>query len=417
MLKKTIKSLLFVSVASILLCIPAINTYAFGNDLGISSLSATSTTVLEGQAVTFYTKISNNSAYDLKGVVKFYNPTIGQIGSDQITSVIHGNTDDVFVTWYPTKLGTFEIYSAVDPWNTTDDDPSNNNTSITITVLQDTDRDGITNADDDDDDGDGILDEEDPFPLSAGEWEDSDGDGTGNNSDPDDDNDGRIDEEDAFPLDPLEKEDTDEDGIGNNADEDDDNDGVLDIDEPELKTDPLNADTDGDSIKDGEDAFPLNPEEQYDYDKDGIGDNADEDDDNDGLLDLEDPNDHNKGPVIKINGPQSIVFLNKEFTLNGGDSFDEDGEIKEIQWTVNEKEILLGDTLNYTFPNEGEQKITIKVFDNDKEWRNQDLFVSVINIDTYLTGFLIIIVIFLAILNIFYYSSLAKKVLSKLIKK
>jgi hypothetical protein len=61
--------------------------------MGISSLSTTSTTVLEGQAVTFYAKISNNSAYDLKGVVKFYNPAIGQIGSDQIASVIHGQSE------------------------------------------------------------------------------------------------------------------------------------------------------------------------------------------------------------------------------------------------------------------------------------------------------------------------------------
>ncbi|MGQ0733782.1 MAG: PxKF domain-containing protein, partial [Acidobacteriota bacterium] len=65
---------------------------------------------------------------------------------------------------------------------------------------------------------------------------------------------------DAFPLDPRESVDTDRDGIGNNADLDDDGDGVPDT----------------------TDAFPLDPSESVDTDGDGVGDNADSDDDNDG---------------------------------------------------------------------------------------------------------------------------------------
>lgn len=82
----------------------------------------------------------------------------------------------------------------------------------------------------------------------------------------DSDGDGVLDKDDAFPADPTETLDTDKDGIGNNADTDDDNDGVLDAD----------------------DAFPLDASESVDTDNDGIGNNADTDDDNDGVLDTDD---------------------------------------------------------------------------------------------------------------------------------
>ena len=66
-------------------------------------------------------------------------------------------------------------------------------------------------------------------PSHRTEWADTDSDGTGNNADTDDDNDGTPDGEDAFPLDSNEDTDTDGDGIGNNADLDDDGDGVGDV--------------------------------------------------------------------------------------------------------------------------------------------------------------------------------------------
>ncbi|MEK7731256.1 MAG: hypothetical protein AAB363_05295, partial [Planctomycetota bacterium] len=93
---------------------------------------------------------------------------------------------------------------------------------------------------------------------------DTDDDGTGDNSDPDDDGDGVSDGDDEFPLDPEESTDTDGDGDGDTADPDDDNDGVLD----------------------GQDAFPLDPTEARDSDGDGVGDNADPDS----------PDDRNTGP-------------------------------------------------------------------------------------------------------------------------
>lgn len=87
---------------------------------------------------------------------------------------------------------------------------------------------------------------------------------------PDRDGDGRFDGLDAFPDDPGETTDFDRDGIGDNADPDDDNDGVADTN----------------------DALPRNPAESADFDADGTGDNADPDDDNDGLPDVIDPFPH-----------------------------------------------------------------------------------------------------------------------------
>ncbi|MDP2560630.1 hypothetical protein [Psychrobium sp. 1_MG-2023] len=80
------------------------------------------------------------------------------------------------------------------------------------------------------------------------------------------DNDSVLDTDDAFPFDSTESVDSDKDGVGNNADDDDDNDKVLDVN----------------------DAFPTDATESVDTDKDGIGNNADKDDDNDKVLDTND---------------------------------------------------------------------------------------------------------------------------------
>lgn len=87
----------------------------------------------------------------------------------------------------------------------------------------------------------------------------------------DSDGDGVNDEDDAFPNDPNEHVDTDRDGIGNNADTDDDNDGYTDADEVAAGTDPLD-----------ENSVPS------DNDGDFISDVTDTDDDNDGVADAVD---------------------------------------------------------------------------------------------------------------------------------
>jgi uncharacterized repeat protein (TIGR02543 family) len=67
---------------------------------------------------------------------------------------------------------------------------------------------------------------------------------------------------------------------------DTDGDGLTNFQEiVEHGTNPTLPDTDGDTVKDGADAFPLDPVETLDTDHDGTGDNADTDDDGDGFLD------------------------------------------------------------------------------------------------------------------------------------
>lgn len=67
----------------------------------------------------------------------------------------------------------------------------------------------------------------------------------------DTDADGVRDFQDDLPLDKMETVDTDRDGTGDNADDDDDGDGLPDDVETELGLDPLLRDTDSDGMEDG----------------------------------------------------------------------------------------------------------------------------------------------------------------------
>ncbi len=392
---------------------------SFSKDISINPNSVRLSTdrVLEGNAVRIYATIINNSGYDLRGNVQFYDQTAGrQIGSDQTVSILANGSDDVFVDWIPYFEGTHYIQLSIDPWEASGDNPDNNYGSISANVLKDTDWDGITDEDDTDDDNDGVLDEEDDFPLDSKEQIDTDGDRIGNNADEDDDNDSHLDEEDAFPLNPMEWDDTDKDGIGDNEDDDNDNDGLTNDEEQKLGTDPLNPDSDGDSVLDEEDAFPLDQSEQYDYDLDGIGDNKDEDDDNDGVLDVDDIDDHNKGPIIEIAGNTAFAFLNREINLSAVNSFDEDGEILEYKWYVNGDEPIESKVLSMVVEDNNPQSIKLVLVDDKNESRERYVELSVFDLDFYLISFLLLIIIFLAIIINIKYSSWAKKLLKKLKK-
>jgi len=102
----------------------------------------------------------------------------------------------------------------------------------------------------------------------------------------DQDGDGVNDDLDAFPFDPTESSDNDKDGIGDNADPDDDNDGWSDAEEKAYGTDPKDPNN-----------KPL------DTDGDGTTDSFDTDDDNDGWSDTKegtygtDPQDANSKPL------------------------------------------------------------------------------------------------------------------------
>lgn len=78
---------------------------------------------------------------------------------------------------------------------------------------------------------------------------------------------------------------------------DDDDDGLTNFQEiVETGTDPTKPDTDGDGAKDGADAFPHDPVETLDTDRDGTGDNADTDDDGDGYSDEDEITIHHTNP-------------------------------------------------------------------------------------------------------------------------
>jgi hypothetical protein len=392
---------------------------SFGKDISINPNSVRLSTdrVLEGNAVRIYATITNNSGYDLRGNVQFQDQTAGkQIGSDQTVSILANGSDDVFVDWIPYFEGIHHIQLSIDPWESSGDNPDNNYGSISANVLKDTDWDGIVDEEDTDDDNDGVLDEEDHFPLDSKEQIDTDGDRIGNNADEDDDNDSHLDEKDAFPLDSMEWDDTDGDGIGDNTDDDNDNDGLSNNDEEKLGTDPKNPDHDGDTVLDGDDAFPLDQSEQYDYDKDGIGDNKDNDDDDDGVLDEDDIDDHNKGPIIKIDGNTTFAFLNREIYLSAVNSFDEDGEISAYKWYVNGDEPIEGEELSMVVKESNPQNIKLVLTDDKNETRERYVELSVIDLDFYLISFLLLIIIFLAIIINIKYSSWAKKLLKKLKK-
>jgi len=154
-------------------------------------------------------------------------------------------------------------------------DADDNDATNPGTTFVDTDGDGVGNDTDTDDDNDGVPDTEDAFSTDASEQKDQDGDGVGDNADTDIDGDGVTNADDKFPRDPFETIDTDGDGIGNNADMDDDGDGVDDLFEEQNGSDPLNNDTDGDGVLDNVDENPTDPTVQFDSDKDGIDNTAD----------------------------------------------------------------------------------------------------------------------------------------------
>ena len=92
-----------------------------------------------------------------------------------------------------------------------------------------------------------------------------------------------------FPLDPNERFDLDEDGIGDQSDNCQviSNPSQTDTDNDSIG-DACDRDDDDDGVLDDEDAFPLDPSESVDTDSDNIGNNADDDDDGDGVQDTDD---------------------------------------------------------------------------------------------------------------------------------
>ncbi len=304
----------------------------FNKDLSIEPGSVnTVNDILVGRTVRIYATVTNNSNQDLFGVVKFYDEN-GKIfvGEDQPVSVIAKKTDDVFVDWDSSSVGSHPISVRVIPWHEDGDDPNNN--KITKVIFVDTD---------------------------------SDGDGLGDRNDNDDDNDGVNDNDDAFPFDPNESEDTDGDGIGNNADEDDDNDGISDI----VDIFPLDVgesdDRDGDGVGDNSDAFPDDPNESKDSDGDGLGDNAD-------------PDNTNHGPIPHIETEKTTVGRGKVISFNALSSRDPDGEVIDYKWDFGDGTEVTGVIVDHIFEETGDYNVTLKVTDDKGEEREQVVNIKVV---------------------------------------
>ncbi len=205
--------------------------------------------------------------------------------------------------------------------NTVENNLLNASSGISCSMLEDCDGDLVVDGEEaalqcfvkPDCDNDRFADNNDAFPLNPAEWRDDDKDGIGNNNDncvsvanpdqintdraedggdacdPDDDNDGFVDTNDAFPLNPAEWRDDDKDGIGNNRD------NCVSVANPDQRNtdndlnggDACDEDDDNDGFVDSLDAFPLDGTEWEDTDNDKKGNNADPDDDNDDLLDTD----------------------------------------------------------------------------------------------------------------------------------
>lgn len=398
-----------------ILLLPQIASAAFAGDLAIyaENVRFTKSEILEGQTVRIYTTVTSLSNQDLLGSVKFTDETDKkQIGSDQPVSIFAKKTDDVFVDWTPTTLGTHTITIQLAPWKPEIDDPGNNTIEKTVTVYADTDHDGIPNSRDPDDDNDGVPDTQDLFPLNSKESKDSDNDGIGDKADTDDDNDGTPDINDDLPTNPKETVDTDKDGIGNNEDTDDDNDGISDQEEVKKGLNPLSPDTDGDGINDKNDPFPLNPAENSDYDKDGVGDNADADDDNDGIADISDSFPKNKAPIAKFT-PKYFVALNGPISFDASTSKDPDGEVKKYVWTFDKKDAREGQKVDFKFPSPGEHEVVLKITDSAGETASLTRTVYALNLFFFFQLFLFLILLLLALLIIFKYTLPAKKRLKR----
>ncbi|MDC3331414.1 hypothetical protein OAV43_04365, partial [Pseudomonadales bacterium] len=121
------------------------------------------------------------------------------------------------------------------------------------------------------------------FTLSVTNTNEGSGSIVWNTSTGDRDNDGVPDDIDAFPNDPAASVDTDGDGLPDRW-----NIGAFAEDSTSTPALIKDMDDDGDGVLDSVDQRPLDASEAFDFDGDGIGDNADTDDDDDGYNDAVD---------------------------------------------------------------------------------------------------------------------------------
>lgn len=370
------KKLLHALLVFTLMVLIAPHAFAVGGDLAInaSNVKFSTTGYIQGTNTRIWITVQNNSPYDLLGSVRI-TANGEAVAGDQPVSVLGNKTDDVFIDWVPSKIGTYDLVINLIPWESQGDDPSNNTVIQQVYVEQDTDRDGIPDSRDDDKDGDGVKNEEDSYPDDSTEWKDTDGDSMGNNTDTDDDNDGVLDTDDDLPEDPLHSKDLDKDGIADEEDEDIDGDGLLNEEEDDIGTDPLIVDTDSDHIGDKEDPFPLDPKEWSDMDSDGTGDNTDADIDGDGTQNTEDVDPSNPSPTAEVDDKVMLADIGEEVTFDASLSTD-DSEIVKYVWQIGDQ-TLEGAVVKQAFDSKGLQIATLTVYDQNGQSDSMEVRVRV----------------------------------------
>jgi uncharacterized repeat protein (TIGR02543 family) len=129
---------------------------------------------------------------------------------------------------------------------------------------------------------------------------------------------------------------------------DDDGDGLTNFQEiVEYGTNPTLPDTDGDGAKDGADAFPLDPAETLDTDRDGTGDNADTDDDGDGYSDTDETTTYHTNPKRADSDGDGLTDpaeLETHHTNPNVADTDNDGLRDGEEFTTYHTNPLIGDT-------------------------------------------------------------------------
>lgn len=166
------------------------DTGASACDLVIApgSLVVAQASVMLGQRVKIYVTLDGVCGDDIEGAATFFEQG-SAIGSKPFSIRSSGKSEEVWMSWIPSKEGSREI--RVDAVGSTDNPPLSLNRSASIGVIvdRDTDSDGIPDRIDTDRDNDGLSDEEeakiktDPLRMDT-------------------DQDGMDDKRDAFPLDP-----------------------------------------------------------------------------------------------------------------------------------------------------------------------------------------------------------------------
>ncbi len=111
---------------------------------------------LVGETIRIYATLANRGDDDARGIVKFYDGTSKQIGSDQPFTIRQGKNTDVFTDYDNLPYGDRKIVVKIFPW------PSQTaiiSATVNLFVDRDSDKDGTPDRKDPDDDNDGVEDE------------------------------------------------------------------------------------------------------------------------------------------------------------------------------------------------------------------------------------------------------------------